>query len=186
MPVTTAPPTVLPPPQGELCGCFACTAEILQHKAGGFTCLQRMDFLQTAGGGNLTELDACARVADEFPDNICGPACHPVTCTTLSPTSSPTRAPPEFCTCYDCNATVLNTTVNGFTCAERMRFLQTASGGRSNETEACQFVAEEFRDECGLCHPQTCDGRSGVLPPMSWRGMAGVSLALLWLTSALW
>lgn len=40
---------------------------------------------------------------------------HPELCNTMFPTSSPTRPEPEMCTCYDCNQTVLNTTVAGFT-----------------------------------------------------------------------
>ena len=40
---------------------------------------------------------------------------NPRECNTMFPTSAPTRPEPEFCTCYDCNQTVLNQTVAGFT-----------------------------------------------------------------------
>lgn len=128
MPVTP-PPTVAPtlpeasPTRSPItattpsapCGCFACDENVLNNTAGGFTCKQRIDYLQTKEGGLLSELESCRIVAEEFPDNVCGPACHPTNCTTLAPTMSPTLEPPEMCDCYDCNETVLNTTVAGFT-----------------------------------------------------------------------
>lgn len=97
------------------CGCFACDDGVLDNIARGFSCLQRIEYLQSAAGGLFPELEACRIVADQFPDNVCGPACHPTRCSTLAPTTSPTLPPPERCSCYDCNQTVLNLTVAGFT-----------------------------------------------------------------------
>ena len=57
-----------------------CTYELLQAKSGEFTCAQRVASLRLPSGGNLTEMDACAKVADDFEEcNI--KECNPDTCT---------------------------------------------------------------------------------------------------------
>ena len=66
---------VTPPPPTVPCGCEACTEEILDRDADGLSCRTRINFLQEADGGGLSELDACRLVASDFPD-ICGP-CSP-------------------------------------------------------------------------------------------------------------
>ena len=45
------------------CGCLACTNTVLNTLANGFSCLDRINYKQTADG--LTEWNACRYVSDE-------------------------------------------------------------------------------------------------------------------------
>lgn len=84
------------------------------------------------------------------------PTLSPVVTTTASPSAEDTDRPTD-CGCPECTAEVLDTDIGGFTCGERIAFLQTPDGGDFPETDACAFVANEFTDECGLCDPVTCN-----------------------------
>ena len=87
------------------CGCDSCTAEVLSHPAGGsFPCGDRIDWKMTADGGGLSEEKACRFVSNEYPNDECGPYCHPDLChltpepsppPTASPTAAPTESPTE-------------------------------------------------------------------------------------------
>lgn len=58
------PAKVEPPPK---CGQLSCSVEVLNTRtAGGHTCLDRIDWLQTPAGGSMGEIDACDTVAREF------------------------------------------------------------------------------------------------------------------------
>jgi len=86
------------------CGsCEDCTDEILDTLAGEYTCGARIAYLQSdVPCGNLSELDACRRIAGvEFPWP-CGPACDPDRCNTPpSPvTPYPTQTPPPASSLY--------------------------------------------------------------------------------------
>lgn len=56
------------------CGCFACDETVLSTVVLGFSCQDRIDYLQTNAGGNLGYLESCKQVAESFDNNICGPA----------------------------------------------------------------------------------------------------------------
>ena len=81
------------PPDDRVCGCLDCTDEVLARPAGISTCGSRMQFLQTFEGGSYSEVDACSRVAGEFPD-VCGPQCDPSRCDGQSP-PPPAPTPPD-------------------------------------------------------------------------------------------
>ena len=82
---------------------------------------------------------------------------HPEKCAAPSPTQNAT----ELCPCEECDETVLNTIADGFSCGERIRFLQTQAGGWFSATESCNFVASEF-SACRACGPKFCDATSGT------------------------
>ena len=122
---------------------------------------------------NLGELDRCKTVAERFPD-ACG-ACHPTNCnvSTPVPTQAPTRVnetskptvtvtsrptyepfevpnPDAPCGCYACDETVLSNVIFGFSCQERIDYLQSPPGGGYGYLEACVRVAESLPDNvCG-------------------------------------
>ena len=82
---------------------------------------------------------------------------HPEKCAAPSPTQNAT----ELCPCEECDETVLNTIADGFSCGERIRFLQTQAGGWFSATESCNFVASEF-SACRACGPKFGDATSGT------------------------
>ena len=116
----------------------ACTDEILDMDANGFTCRERIVFLIGTG---LDEADACRQIAgDEFPE-ACG-ACNPPTDTALD------CGLPDTCT-----DEVLDMDADGFTCRERIVFL---IGTGLDEADACRQIAgDEFPEACGACNPPT-------------------------------
>ena len=99
----------------------------------------------------LSEQEACAYVALEFP-TVCG-ACNP-----------PTNPNPIFCQCRDCTSQVWERNANGFTCGDRILYLQTTQG--FTEEQACTFVSEEYGGGiCGpYCNPEKCDGQCQAKP----------------------
>ena len=126
--------------------------------------------------GNLGELESCRRIAEEFPQE-CG-ACHPHNCShaeqTPSPTpnnfsrTTPSPTPPRLsfnvtdpnathCGCFACNEEVLDNVVFGYSCRERIDFLQTLPGGGYSEMEACYITSEAFPDNG--CGPAWCVNR---------------------------
>jgi hypothetical protein len=157
-----------------VCGCDTCTPDVLATDAGGFTCGERIDFLQSVAGGGLSEGDACDTTATAFVAE-CG-ACHPLTCNVSpAPTSTPTQTPSatpsveqDVCGCDTCTPDVLATDAGGFTCGERISFLESLGGGGLNETDACRQIATNFPTSCGpFCHPDLCSVNSTLAPTNS-------------------
>lgn len=127
----------------HLCGSTECTTDMWNRLAGNVTCGDRIIYMQIANA--LSEDDACAFVAQEFP-TICG-ACNP-----------PTSTVPIFCQCRECTFQAWETNANGFSCGARIQYLQSTQG--LSEEAACTFVSEEYgAGVCGpVCHPGQCDG----------------------------
>lgn len=172
----TATPTVSPtktptnvpsfPPTAstEHCGCDKCTDEVWNTNANGYTCGNRISFLRDADeatlvsvgitSGPFDEESACLRVAEEFPD-ICTCAC--VEETPAPTTTSPT--PSAFaCGCSACTEEIWNTSVDGYTCGDRISFVRDSSNdvllsvgitdGPFDEAGACRLVADQFPGVC--------------------------------------
>lgn len=62
---------------GEMCICASCTASVLDNIADGHSCRDRINWV--ANNLNMSERQACAKVADEYP-SICGQGCDPDKC----------------------------------------------------------------------------------------------------------
>ena len=79
-PPNPAPPNPAPTLSGpSSCGCKQCTDEVLNTMAGDHTCGARISWLQSLGGGSMTEEEACVKIGrDEF-GGICG-MCDPHRC----------------------------------------------------------------------------------------------------------
>lgn len=83
-PSPTASPSKKPtaPPVVTYCGCSSCTQDIWDRIAtdggGSYSCGARMAWLQNAEG--YSEVGACEKVSNEFPNDICGPFCNPSSC----------------------------------------------------------------------------------------------------------
>eukprot|EP00586_Coscinodiscus_wailesii_P005383 CAMPEP_0172487124 /NCGR_PEP_ID=MMETSP1066-20121228/16032_1 /TAXON_ID=671091 /ORGANISM="Coscinodiscus wailesii, Strain CCMP2513" /LENGTH=1237 /DNA_ID=CAMNT_0013253525 /DNA_START=99 /DNA_END=3809 /DNA_ORIENTATION=- len=137
------------PPKPFDCNCpQTCTPTTLSTDANGFTCRQRIDWL--TNHENAADDDACAAVADEFPDQ-CG-GCDTATCNIAPPTPAP-----RGMTC-DCPQTCFRTLANvadGHTCHDRIEWLVSAKG--MDVVDACRQVGGmEFMEECGGCDPDRC------------------------------
>ena len=174
-----------------LCGCDLCTDAVYNADSGGFTCGDRIEFLQTTG---FSEDAACEEIATQF--TACS-SCHPA-CTITAPTSqapfatnSPTRSVsvtptpeadtgPRFCECFSCTPLIWESLAGQFSCGARIEFLQTVAGGTLSLEESCRQVGLEFPDSCGPCNPDICDAptlspsltlptiepsRSPIMPP---------------------
>ena len=149
-----------------LCQCPTCTADVWNSDADGFTCGERILLMLPSMG----ETAACRSVAERFPDT-CGP-CHATECpaeshsgtpTTAATTSGPTPPPPpRHCSCRDCTPTVLDTVVDGYTCGERIAYLQNTAG--LSEDASCDYVANRFAPcaGCGTTSKCAAGGRSVV------------------------
>ena len=72
-PRPTLPPFEVPHPDSP-CGCNACDETVLNNVIFGFSCQERIDYLQTPAGGSLDYLEACVLVSESFENNVCGPA----------------------------------------------------------------------------------------------------------------
>ena len=123
--------------------------------AAGFTCGERIAYLRNERGASDEE--ARRTVADEYP-SIC-PACH---------AGSP--PPPRRPACIEVDARP----ANGFTCGERISYLQ-QSGGNSREA-ARQQVADEFPGVCELCDAADEEPRGGRAPNGAWQASVLASL----------
>ena len=75
------------------------------------------------------------------------------TASPITTTVPPTPAAGPRCGCELCTKEVLDRESEGFTCEERIDFAITESD--FTELQACAFVASEYADTCGPCHP-TC------------------------------
>jgi len=123
--------------------------------AGDHSCGDRINWLQTIGGGSLSESEACVMIGrDEFPE-ICGP-CDPTSCERNTPSSSPTVTPP--CSCLSCTDEILETMAGDHTCGARISWLKSQDGGSLSEYEACSRVGkEDYPNECSACDPSSCN-----------------------------
>lgn len=151
------------------CSCEECTDEVWETSANGFTCGQRVLFLLATS----TEDEACARVSGQYPE-ICGTFCHPDTCASNNvqpsapPSAPPSELPPsapvaEHCGCLDCTDAIWGNDAGGFTCGDRIAFLQTIDGGDLTQEQACTSVGETWSYSCGpQCNPTKCDGRAAA------------------------
>jgi hypothetical protein len=73
------PDTCIPSPSPTRCGCPHCNEDALGVLADGYSCEARIDFVMRDTATFPTEVDACRKIAVEFP-NECGPVCNPNTC----------------------------------------------------------------------------------------------------------
>jgi len=111
----------------------------------GATCGVRITWLESAAGGNKTELEAKNKVAVEFPTE-CG-ACwvNPPT-----PTTNSTCEP---------GGTAWNTKAggptkdqpDGATCGGRIGWLESKVGGSYSKTVAKNKIATQYPQQCGAC-----------------------------------
>jgi hypothetical protein len=132
-----------------LCGCEDCTLDVWNRQAGDLTCGDRIMYLQTPGGGTLSEADACERISNAYPA-ICSPGCNPSKCDGKAP---------ALCGCDSCSVQIWDTPANGFTCGERIQFLRSPAGGSTGEIDACIAVSDQFPSICGPdCDVTKCDG----------------------------
>jgi len=170
---------------GGFCGCQSCTANVLERKAGRFTCEERISHLMNDHTGVFsTTTKACRRVAGlEFPRE-CG-ACDPDTCdgkvaitdedeeveinqtepedepeilTLQDPTLPPTSFPTSsYCGCTECTAETWNAFAPlGTVHTCSSRIEYMMTTGGLSELDACRFIAGEEEGEFPLeCAP--CD-----------------------------
>lgn len=133
------------------CGLETCTEEVWARMAGGFPCGARIDWLQTAGGGSLTESTACLQIASAHPIE-CG-TCAPAIATTTMTSSAPSESASVHCSVEACTEEVWTRMAGAFPCGDRIDWLQTAGGGSLNESAACHQIASTHPIECGICSP---------------------------------
>jgi hypothetical protein len=82
-----------------------------------------------------------------------------------APQPSPT---PSKCGCSTCTDDVLNTMADGYSCGDRINWLQAALG--KSELDACKQVSgKEFPKYCDLCDPNTCNNRSNEFDDISFK-----------------
>ena len=70
-----------------MCGCSSCTVQVLNIDADGSTCGERIRYLQDPNGWNMTEVEACLKIAAEDFPQVCGPYCNPDQCLDMPLTS---------------------------------------------------------------------------------------------------
>mmetsp|Transcript_51525 Transcript_51525/g.52509 ORF Transcript_51525/g.52509 Transcript_51525/m.52509 type:complete len:352 (-) Transcript_51525:381-1436(-) len=111
----------------------------------------------TTNGVTITESQNCAcTLIDPLWRCISSAA-------TPGPVTTPTSAhidhvEPSRCECDACTEEVWDTVVHGYSCGDRISFLENSdeeylmsvgiTTGPFNETEACRFVSEEFTETC--------------------------------------
>lgn len=85
----------------------------------------------------------------------------------------------DYCTCQSCTDTVWNRTAAGYSCGDRIRYLERDEKHLyPTETDACFRVADiEYPDICGACDPLSCDGRTP--PPPKRTAFCGCSSCTL-------
>uniref|UniRef100_A0A7S3PBR5 Uncharacterized protein n=1 Tax=Amphora coffeiformis TaxID=265554 RepID=A0A7S3PBR5_9STRA len=159
-----------------VCGCKACTADILARPAGNLTCGERIR--RTAEG--VHERAACISVSFFHPE--CGPECDPQKC----------DGQPEYCGCYDCTQEIWETAVaNGggssttsdssastTTCGSWIAFYESLQGGELKPQAACRKVAQDFPNACRPCHPEKCDEQAS--PSSSPYRISAISWMVFW------
>jgi len=162
-------PSPSPPPPP--CGVSTCTSTVWATLAGGFTCGDRIAWVINTHGES--EATACERVGRiEFP-NECG-GCDPMHGAQHhgSPSPPPSApAPPPPCGVSSCTDSVWATLANGFTCGDRITWLQDVE--KLDEDQACRQVAsKEFPDQCGSCDPRPTQRSSSASGGGSGSGCA--------------
>ena len=136
------------------CTCPSCTDTVWNQLAAGFSCGDRIEYLQS-NEANLypSERDACIRVADmEFPD-LCGD-CNPLTCNgRVPPTPSPEQ---RYCDCDSCTYEQWRDRPNNdFSCEARVTWLLTHLPSVQTQAQACRFAP------CSsACHPDLCETKN--------------------------
>ena len=91
------------------CGCDACTEEVLERNANGFTCKERIQWLMTNKG--LSELGACKQVAgNEYP-SICG-ICDPGNCVIKKSTGNNKSGSTDSPGCNPCSEEICASDLN--------------------------------------------------------------------------
>jgi hypothetical protein len=72
-----------------------------------------------------------------------------------TPVPPPTSIGPSTCGCSGCTDDVFNTNAGGYSCGDRINWLQ--RNMHLSEVDACKVVAgKEFPRECGKCDPTKC------------------------------
>lgn len=138
------------------CGCTQCSTDVLYSFCDNVRCGDRVEWLKSPENGGLTETEACALVASEYPIFS---DCDPMQC------NKPRESP--LCGCPSCTGEVLDRMAGAHTCRNRIRYLQSAPGGNHDETTACSMIASlEYPSICGPeCDPSICNGDDG--PPQA-------------------
>lgn len=100
---------------------------------------------------------------DPVPAPIHNPTVNPTPAPVPAPTSPPVA---NYCGCQTCTDQVWNRDADGYSCGDRMEWLQSPSavavGGPFTEEEACRKISqEEYPEVCGLC---SCTGVSVPAP----------------------
>jgi hypothetical protein len=141
----------------NLCFCEGCNSQTQNTPAGGHSCGERIEWLQSNQGHS--EIHACRIVAGtEYPDE-CG-ACDPDSCQVQSFCEVPT------CTVEVLETPACNDSMGGcHQCGERIRYLMDSQGYTT--ADACERVSQQqFPEECGLCGtPAAPSARSPTLEP---------------------
>ena len=57
-------------------------------------------------------------------------------------------------------STPIHTHTHTHSCGRRMLTLQNPDGLNLSKTEACKLIAEQYPEQCSLCHPDTCPERA--------------------------
>lgn len=166
-------------PTAPICGCATCDEAALNTLAGAYSCGARIQWLQSAAGGSLSEDGACFVIGNiEFPQE-CG-KCNPTVCNdspspSLVPSKSPTNIPSDSptplpsarptplptishpCGCGTCDEAALSALAGAYSCGARIQWLQSVAGGSMLEEEACIRIGSiEFPLECENCDPNRC------------------------------
>lgn len=166
-------------PTAPICGCATCDEAALNTLAGAYSCGARIQWLQSAAGGSLSEDGACFVIGNiEFPQE-CG-KCNPTVCNdspspSLVPSKSPTNIPSDSptplpsarptplptishpCGCGTCDEAALSALAGAYSCGARIQWLQSVAGGLMSEEEACIRIGSiEFPLECENCDPNRC------------------------------
>lgn len=120
---------------------------IASDDSGSFTCKARVEWLQSHGYPD--EGGACKKVAQEFPNGPCGPACNPEVCGT--PTESPTTCVPDECGV--CNGP------GKYLCCDGSEVCDPATCPQSKPVSVC-FAMDESGSVCSLNGPNGCSSLS--------------------------
>jgi hypothetical protein len=140
---------------GSRCSCQSCDDVAWSTIASGYTCGERISFLQLVDPKLYpNERAACVRVAEiEYPSQ-CG-ACDPSRCDGRSP---PVTTNLPHCNCSGCTEQVWKSLIDDVSCEAHVTWVQNYIPDKTSEPSACQYVSEAFPlSACGQnCNPATC------------------------------
>ena len=161
------------------CGAGSAAINVLDDARGGAFKLVAnggIDLIFTNGGAELASWRSVGGYPSDHP--LITASFEGPTVPSLSPPPSPPSPPsppppPPKCGLSSCTGTVLATSAESSTCANRIDWVAANMAGYT-ELEACQLVAEEYPAECGPCAPQGL----APSPPPSPSLPAGASVAL--------